>query len=171
MTLLNYFKVGNIIEVIETENVIHRFPNLIGEKGVIVTAPCHPSTWYAVRIFSTESVVKLQPTAMRIAGETKVSKVDAKKCKYDVGETALQDSSLSSPLIKARSNSYVSNIADLQENSKVMIIGTENVLSRLPHLVGCVGTIVGVPGLSVFPLSFSPLSFLTYFIGLFFDIV
>ena len=59
----------------------------------------------------------------------------------------MYNSPKTSPSMRPRSNSYTSTVRDFHVGSKVLIVETENVIQRAPHLVGKVGIVHEVPGM------------------------
>ena len=63
--MASFFTVGTYIEICTTDNVLSRFPDLIGAIGVVELAPVHPSTWFTIKVVEGGRLVKLQTTAMK----------------------------------------------------------------------------------------------------------
>jgi len=64
-------KQGTVVQVLSTENVVHRFPELIGKLATIDKVPVYPSTWFTVRILEDPArTVKMQPTALKLTSNS-----------------------------------------------------------------------------------------------------
>ena len=68
----NNYQIGTVIEIQPTENVQTRFPELAQAFGIIEKCPVHPSTWYEVRTFDGDRLIKLQTTAMKIVPKSRL---------------------------------------------------------------------------------------------------
>ena len=61
-------KQGTVVQILSTENVVQRFPELVGKFATIDKVPVYPSTWFTVRILQQPArTVKMQPTALKLA--------------------------------------------------------------------------------------------------------
>jgi hypothetical protein len=163
------FQVGTSIVIKGTDNVQSRFPHLIGQRGVIVSCPSHPCTWFSVQIADSNMTVKLQPTAMQLVTSTDIIAVTAPSKSAVVSTSNVtsdppvssQDSMLESVsecpdldnlVSRPRSQSHdytpqCSHVNALKKGASVTILRTENVSQRAPHLVGQKGIVKEVPGM------------------------
>jgi hypothetical protein len=145
---MSAFCAGTIVEITKTDNVIARFPELIGTLGKIESVPCHPSTWYSVKVVDDHRLVKLQTTAMKIVPKSRLPSATAsvKTSLTSKNLAAIAPPAAAPSYNRPRSYSNVScGISMYTRGVSVKILGTENVMQRVPHLVGCVGTIREVP--------------------------
>jgi hypothetical protein len=55
---------GDTIQVLHTDNVVLRYPELVGCFGVVEQAPTHPSTWFTIKM-TDGRLIKLQTTNMK----------------------------------------------------------------------------------------------------------
>ena len=143
----------------KTDNVTTRFPELVGALGVVDTAPIHPSTWFTVKVVDSGRLVKLQTTAMKPLNGEKVSP----QTDYMQQTPEKEDEKvIHSPSVPAEHSEHhhrpFSNvgIAQFTKGVAVKILGTNNVLQRVPHLVGMVGNIKDVP---VHPITWFKIEF------------
>ena len=68
MALPSDLKQGTVVQVVRTDNVVQRFPELIGKLATIDKVPVYPSTWFTVKILQQPArTVKMQPTALKVA--------------------------------------------------------------------------------------------------------
>ena len=65
MALPSDLKQGTSVTILKTENVLQRFPDLVGCVAKIEKVPVHPSTWFTVKTPQNQTV-KLQSTAMKL---------------------------------------------------------------------------------------------------------
>jgi hypothetical protein len=156
--MASFFTVGTYIEIMKTDNVTSRFPELVGALGVVDLAPIHPSTWFTIKVIDTGRLVKLQTTAMKpligdklssrtpFGQQSSVEKTDDKSISIIPLENVEQ---------RPRALSNV-GIAHFVKGVAVKILGTNNVLQRVPHLVGMVGNIKDVP---VHPITWFKIEF------------
>ena len=153
------FVVGTHIEIMRTDNVLSRFPELIGALGVVDLAPMHPSTWFTVKVIEGGRLVKLQTTAMRqIIDEKYASRASPSK-EHIICETTQShiDSAANADIVEQRPRAHSNvGIAHFVKGVAVKILGTNNVMQRVPHLVGMVGSIKDVP---VHPITWFKIEF------------
>eukprot|EP00596_Hydrurales_sp_CCMP1899_P008969 CAMPEP_0119037760 /NCGR_PEP_ID=MMETSP1177-20130426/6248_1 /TAXON_ID=2985 /ORGANISM="Ochromonas sp, Strain CCMP1899" /LENGTH=371 /DNA_ID=CAMNT_0006999415 /DNA_START=92 /DNA_END=1204 /DNA_ORIENTATION=- len=150
------FEKGNCVEVLNTDNVLSRFPTLIGCHGVVDLAPIHPSTWFTIKMIDGR-LIKLQNTAMkhlnkdsnRFQFQMEKNHSIANKAKHTINhhETSKENH-------RPRSNSM--GIAQYTKGVSVVILGTENTIHRFPGMVGVVGVIHEVP---VHPITWFKIEF------------
>ena len=153
-------QVGDTIEIKPTDNVLSRFPDLVGNFANVISSPIHPSTWFTVKIIGgEEQIIKLQPTAMQVitsnntVPEPVVEKIErltpvpeVSKASASVDDTMVFDGSRQ----RAQSLGHIihcSQVPALKLGVGVTILRTENVVQRAPHLVGLQGIIKEVPGM------------------------
>lgn len=161
------FHAGSNVEIKGTENVLTRFPELVGKKGTIVSSPTHPSTWFTVRVEDSEQTVKLQPTAMNLLGaETEETpelvvrvpsgaSTDSLTSRVsDEANAAATPVSRDDNIVydgghqRAKSLGHVIHCSlapNMKKGCSVTILRTENVLQRAPHLVGKEGVVKEAP--------------------------
>lgn len=153
------FIVGTHIEITKTDNVVSRFPELIGALGVIDLAPVHPSTWFTVKVIEGGRLIKLQTTAMKPTMDDKATSRASPAQQHIVGETiqSQNDSITLADHVEQRPRAHSNiGIAHFVKGIAVKILGTNNVLQRVPHLVGMVGSIKDVP---VHPITWFKIEF------------
>ena len=149
------FEIGTQIRIVATKEVQEKHPTLIGKIGKI--EEISESREYMVRIMSTESLVKLAEDALVLDNDNSTTPK-----KEPVVHNRPRANS--SPGHHLQSSSYY-----LKEGMKVAIIGTDNVVQRVPHLVGKIGTIKEAPG-KIKNIIFLPLNYLIYIIYLIFSL-
>ena len=170
------FLTVSFVEVMYTDNTVARFPEHIGQIGIVEHAPIHPSTWFTIKMMDGRSI-KLQTTAMKhvakndsrsqmvhnnllipdqksfVSGHPSVSGTPSSQLQLLRATVAYQSFSIyPDPFStdapkenhRPRSNSNV-GISHFTKGVSVIILRTDNVLHRVPHLVGVVGTIKEVP--------------------------
>ena len=146
--MASFFAAGTHIEILKTDNVTSRFPELVGALGIVDMAPIHPSTWFTIKVVDSGRLVKLQTTAMKPLGNEKVqfgSNVEQESPeKLDERSPQILESPSEHIEQRPRSSSNV-GIAHFTKGVAVKILGTNNVMQRVPHLVGMVGNIKDVP--------------------------
>lgn len=172
---ISQIKVGSVIEIIATDNVTKRFPQYIGEHGIVQAKPVHPGIWFTIALKSNGAVVKIQQNALKLisSGDSTASLASqGKELKEEEIILAPQEDAkpddppqekeeepapVAQPMEeekiqqRPRSNSspgssHHSIAYLLKEGMKVSIIGTENVLQRVPQLVDQIGVIKEAPG-------------------------
>ena len=171
------FLTGSFVEVMYTDNTVARFPEHIGQIGIVEHAPIHPSTWFTIKMMDGRSI-KLQTTAMKhvakndsrsqmvqnnllipdhksfVLGHPSVSGTPMSNLHFFRAKVACQSPAIICPNSfltdapkenhRPRSNSNV-GISHFTKGVSVIILRTDNVLHRVPHLVGVVGIIKEVP--------------------------
>lgn len=146
--MASFFAAGTHIEIMKTDNVTSRFPELVGALGVVDMAPIHPSTWFTIKVVDSGRLVKLQTTAMKPLGNEKVQFPNNGEQESPEKLDEMSPQILESPLehIEQRPRSFSNvGIAHFTKGVAVKILGTNNVMQRVPHLVGMVGHIKDVP--------------------------
>lgn len=163
-------KVGTNVKILNTENVMHRWPNAVGATATIDKVPVHPSTWFSVKLHTTKQILKLQPTALKIMCTGSQNKPDSivnnengtiemqqkqapviERTKPGPGRPRTNsvdstDSKRKSSIAIAPQNSLdFSHAHTLTLGSEVVIRATETVLQRTPHLAGQIGYVKEVP--------------------------
>jgi len=159
------YTVGTAVEILMTNNVAARFPELVGSLAVVDVIPIHPSTWYTLTVHLTGRQIKLQNTAMKVVPKGRLQAAAAQHgtdplvaaaAAAVAGAGGVTSSTTPSVGGRSRSNSVTCGIASFVQGVSVRILPTEHVLHRCPHLVGCVGTIVEVP---VHPITWFKVAF------------
>jgi hypothetical protein len=152
-TVVNQIKVGSLIEILETDNVTKRFPQLIGDRGTVEATPIHPGIWFTIIVKSTGASIKIQQNAIKlipVAAKESGLKTPLRQQKSIVSEPVEEEED-SKTANRPRSNSspgssHQSIAFALKCGMKVAIIGTENVVQRVPQLVDQIGVIKEAPG-------------------------
>lgn len=150
MALPTDLKQGTVIQILNTENVAQRFPDLVGQYATIDKVPVHPSTWFTVRTSEAPTkTLKLQPTALKVVGNSPVSTSDENT---DAPQKARpgrpRSNSMDSQGAKSRIYSTpdgTSHAHTLTLGAEVVIRATDSVLQRTPHLAGQIGYVKEVP--------------------------
>jgi hypothetical protein len=155
-TVVNQIKVGSLIEILETDNVAKRFPQLIGDRGIVEATPIHPGIWFTIAVKSTGASIKIQQNAIKliqppVAVKENGLKTPLRQQKSNVAAEVVEDDDESKTANRPRSNSspgssHHSIAFALKCGMKVAIIGTENVVQRVPQLVDQIGVIKEAPG-------------------------
>ena len=71
MALPSHLKHGTLVQILNTENVAQRFPDLVGELATVDKVPVYPSTWFTVKISQQPTrTVKMQPTALKLVSNS-----------------------------------------------------------------------------------------------------
>ena len=158
--MASFFTVGTYIEICTTDNVLSRFPDLIGAIGVVELAPVHPSTWFTIKVVEGGRLVKLQTTAMKpILDERTFSRTILSQQSHNEKAIAKPISVIPTEHTEQRPRALSNvGIAHFVKGVAVKILGTNNVLQRVPHLVGVVGHIKDVP---VHPITWFKIEFPT----------
>lgn len=158
--MASFFTVGTYIEICTTDNVLSRFPDLIGAIGVVELAPVHPSTWFTIKVVEGGRLVKLQTTAMKpILDERTFSRTIHSQQSHNEKAIAKPVSVIPTEHTEQRPRALSNvGIAHFVKGVAVKILGTNNVLQRVPHLVGVVGHIKDVP---VHPITWFKIEFPT----------
>lgn len=155
--MASYFATGTYIEIMKTDNVTSRFPELVGALGVVDLAPIHPSTWFTIKVADSGRLVKLQTTAMKPVIGEKLPRTNVVPQTEKVSEKSTSSTAITPEHIEQRPRSFSNvGIAHFTKGVAVKILGTNNVLQRVPHLVGMIGTIKDVP---VHPITWFKIEF------------
>lgn len=145
-------KQGTVVQILSTENVVQRFPELVGKFATIDKVPVYPSTWFTVRILQQPArTVKMQPTALKLAPNSPSmnSNEENVPVKNRPGRPRSNSIDSNSNDKRPRSNSATadgaSHVHSLILGAEVVIRATESVLQRTPHLAGQIGYVKEVP--------------------------
>jgi hypothetical protein len=155
------FHKGSNVEIRATDNVLSRFPDLVGKRATVVASPTHPSTWFSIKVEETNQVIKLQPTAMTLIDEAGGSEVGASEASDAAAANTMSRSGSTASLAhddssvqydgghqRAKSMGHVVHCSlapAMKKGCSVTILRTENVLQRAPHLVGREGIVKEAP--------------------------
>lgn len=157
--MASFFAAGTHIEIMKTDNVTSRFPELVGALGVVDMAPIHPSTWFTIKVMDSGRLVKLQTTAMKPLVNEKVQPTidELQQLPQKSEERIVHAPESPCEQVEQRPRSFSNvGIAHFTKGVAVKILGTNNVLQRVPHLVGMVGNIKDVP---VHPITWFKIEF------------
>ena len=167
MQINSEFSRDSFVEIVFTTNDNHKSKEYAGRVAKVLNTPVHPSTWYTLQLIDyPQAIIKLQPTAMKPAYDY----IDSGSNLPDVSLTFLPavpksaaSISLSSPLSSRPPSSSVplsssQSVSTLSTNDalptpihlltlgkEVVILGTDSVVQRQPHLIGREGIIQEVP--------------------------
>jgi hypothetical protein len=146
------FTVGSIVSILENEFTRGYCPKYIGRQAVVEEGPLPRLSSCLVHLLDDIKVILALPTEglMPLASSPSVSAaIDARDLAEVVDSVSNQESDGAS---QERSHGtepeYVNVVAPaitLKEGMRVSIIGTDNVLQRVPHLVDAIGHIKEVP--------------------------
>lgn len=151
MALPSDLKHGTLVQILNTENVAQRFPDLVGELATVDKVPVYPSTWFTVKISQQPArTVKMQPTALKLVSNFPVvspheENAPVKNRPGRPRSTSI-DSTSNDKRPRANSTTEVpSHAHTLTLGAEVVIRATESVLQRTPHLAGQIGYVKEVP--------------------------
>ena len=129
--MVNNLQVGSEIEVIATDNVLRRFPHLIGVHGVIETTPVHPNIWYTIYFKCLDATLKLQQNAVKLwqkKTSDKSKSIAKVSSSNDKPKEILKSNPNSQTKIVSKKNSKGSNkIVKLQENNLQLEVDSSEV--------------------------------------------
>lgn len=157
-----------MVVIQETPTLLKRHPELIGQRGTIVTHRIIKpdlSTWFNVHLTATDKTVKLRevslmldplaaapvpaPVAAVVASAPPSSPPEKEKSKpkrsssssSNNSSTAQTPATLASPV-----TAVVSSAGGMPVGSFVKILRTDNTSSRVPHLIHKIGIVHEAPG-------------------------
>ena len=171
--MVTHLEVGSEVEIIATDNVLRRFPNLVGVHGIIETTPVHPNIWYTIYFKCLDATLKLQQNAVKLRQKKAHEKPKALQSPINRNQTTQKSKKQNREHIKnkllqrdlqvdidanePKKNVTISSpghsvvpVAHLKVGTRVIIIGTDNVHQRVPQLEGSIGVIKEAPGLFIF---------------------
>lgn len=134
--------VGAVVSIEGTDNAHKRYPKYIGKLAIVDTVPLHAGGNYFLHTKEDNLPIKLPSSSLKFVQEGNFSLSPQNKSRNDV---VAMEKSVDGPDSMTRVT--VGPPLTLKQGMKVSIIGTDNVMQRVPHLIAKIGIIKEAPGL------------------------